>query len=169
MSESKPPSEREGMQGRQDEGGRPVMPDVSELEPVGVRRTSTKGEASEGEGGAEGRSGEAAARGGAAKGNVRAVAASAGEDIGRVLQIPLMVHVELGRRRMRISELLALGPGSVLELDAEASSPLAIYANRTLVARGEAVVVDGHYGVRITEIVSPEERALRLGGTRSGS
>ena len=83
-----------------------------------------------------------------------------------MLEIPLVVHVELGRRRMRISELLSLQPGSVLELDAEASAPLAIYANRTLVAHGEAVVVGDHYGVRITRIVSPEERAVRLAGGR---
>ena len=85
-------------------------------------------------------------------------------DLERILEIPLEIHIELGRRRMRISELLNLGSGSVLELDTPAGAPLSIYANETLVAQGEAVIVGERYGVRITDIVSPQERIKRLGG-----
>ncbi len=85
-------------------------------------------------------------------------------DIERILEIPLEVSVELGRKRMRISELLALSVGSVLELGTAAGSPLSIYANNTLIARGEAVVVGERYGIRVTDIVSPKERVRRLGG-----
>ncbi|MCC6875044.1 MAG: FliM/FliN family flagellar motor switch protein [Sandaracinaceae bacterium] len=85
-------------------------------------------------------------------------------DLERILEIPLDVHVELGRRRMRISELLALDVGSVLDLSTPAGSPLSIYANRVLVARGEAVLVGDRYGVRITDIVPATERVRRLGG-----
>lgn len=85
-------------------------------------------------------------------------------DIERILEIPLEVSVELGRKRMRISELLSLSVGSVLELGTAAGSPLSIYANNTLIARGEAVVVGERYGIRVTDIVSPKERVRRLGG-----
>lgn len=84
--------------------------------------------------------------------------------IERILEIPLEVSVELGRKRMRISELLAVSVGSVLELSTAAGSPLSIYANNTLIARGEAVVVGERYGIRVTDIVSPRERVRRLGG-----
>ena len=85
------------------------------------------------------------------------------EGLERILELPLVLHVELGSRRMRVSELLQLGVGSVLDLDVPAGAPLGIYANQTLVARGEAVVVGERYGVRVTEIVTPEERIKRLG------
>ena len=88
-------------------------------------------------------------------------------DLDRIMEIPLEVHVELGRRRMRISELLGLGVGSVIDLGVTAGSPLAVYANHTLVARGEAVVIGERYGIRITDIVSPRERVKRLGGLGS--
>ncbi len=88
-------------------------------------------------------------------------------DLDRIMEIPLEVHVELGRRRMRISELLGLGVGSVIDLGVTAGSPLAVYANQTLVARGEAVVIGERYGIRITDIVSPRERVKRLGGLGS--
>jgi flagellar motor switch protein FliN/FliY len=84
-------------------------------------------------------------------------------EIERILDIPLELTVELGRRRMRIGELLAMTAGSVIELTVPTGTPLAIYANRTLVAHGEAVVVGERYGVRITDIVSPRERVRRLG------
>ena len=86
------------------------------------------------------------------------------DGLERVLAIPLTLHVELGRKRMRISELLELGAGQVVPLEVAAGTPLTLYANGTLVAEGEAVVVGDHYGVRITQIVSPEERVARLGG-----
>lgn len=85
-------------------------------------------------------------------------------DLERILEIPLEISVELGRKRIRISELLAISVGSIVELGTAAGSPLAIYANDTLIARGEAVVVGERYGIRVTDIVSPRERVQKLGG-----
>jgi flagellar motor switch protein FliN/FliY len=79
-----------------------------------------------------------------------------------LLDVPLDVNVELGRARMTIQDLLALAPGSVIELDKVAGEALDILVNDRLVARGEAVVVNDKFGVRITDIVSPQERIQRL-------
>jgi flagellar motor switch protein FliN/FliY len=79
-----------------------------------------------------------------------------------LLDVPLEVNVELGRTRMTIQDLLQLGPGSVIELDKVAGDALDILVNGRLVARGEAVVVNDKFGIRITDIVSPQERIQRL-------
>ena len=70
--------------------------------------------------------------------------------------------VELGRSRMTIQDLLGLTPGSVIELDKIAGEPLDIVVNDRLIARGEAVVVNDKFGIRITDIVSKTERIARL-------
>ncbi len=80
-----------------------------------------------------------------------------------LMDVPLRVTVELGRRRMRISDLLALAKGSVIELDKVAGEPLDVRVNDQLVARGEAVVVNDKFGVRLTDVVSRSERVERLG------
>jgi flagellar motor switch protein FliN/FliY len=90
---------------------------------------------------------------------------SGGESSRRLdmlLDVPLEVNVELGRTRMTIQDLLTLGPGSVIELDKVAGEALDILVNGRLVARGEAVVVNDKFGIRITDIVSPHERIQRL-------
>jgi flagellar motor switch protein FliN/FliY len=79
-----------------------------------------------------------------------------------LLDVPLDLTVELGRSRMTIQDLLSLGPGSVIELDKVAGEPLDILVNDRLIARGEAVVVNDKFGIRITDIVSPTERIARL-------
>src|SRR3990172_8159580 len=79
-----------------------------------------------------------------------------------LLDVPLDVSVELGRCRMTIQDLLGLSPGSVIELDKVAGEALDILINDRLVARGEAVVVNDKFGVRITDIVSPQERIAKL-------
>ena len=79
-----------------------------------------------------------------------------------LLDIPLEISVELGRTKMLINELLKLGQGSVVELSKLAGETLEILANQKLVARGEVVVVNEKYGVRLTEIISPIERIERL-------
>ncbi|RLC16086.1 MAG: flagellar motor switch protein FliN, partial [Deltaproteobacteria bacterium] len=79
-----------------------------------------------------------------------------------VLDIPMMLTVELGRSQMLINELLKLGRGSVIELSKLSGEPLDILANQRLIARGEVVVVNEKYGIRITEIISPAERVERL-------
>lgn len=79
-----------------------------------------------------------------------------------ILDIPLKVTVELGRTRMLVSELLNLGQGSVIELAKLAGESMEVLVNDKLVARGEAVVVNEKFGVRLTDIISPAERVEQL-------
>ncbi len=79
-----------------------------------------------------------------------------------VLDIPLTVTVELGRSKMLINDLLQLGQGSVIELTKLVGEPLEVLINQKLVARGEVVVVNDKFGVRITDIVSTMERVQSL-------
>jgi flagellar motor switch protein FliN len=90
---------------------------------------------------------------------------SAGEGAGidLLLDVSLEVSVELGRTRMTIGELLALRPGSVIELDKLAGEPADILVNGTRIARGEVVVVDEKFGVRVLEVVSPAKRLAMMG------
>ncbi|NDV24120.1 flagellar motor switch protein FliN [Desulfovibrio sp. JC022] len=83
-------------------------------------------------------------------------------DLDFILDIPLDVSAELGRSRMLINELLQLGTGSVVELTKLAGEPLEIYVNGKLVARGEAVVINEKFGIRLTDIISPIERVKHL-------
>jgi len=80
-----------------------------------------------------------------------------------ILDIPLKVSVELGRTKLLINELLQLAQGSVIELNKLAGEPLEVFVNDKLIARGEAVVVNEKFGVRITDIMSPMERIEKLG------
>jgi len=84
-------------------------------------------------------------------------------DLDFILDIPLDVSAELGRTKLLINELLQLGQGSVIELNKLAGEPLEIYVNGKLVARGEAVVINEKFGVRLTDIISPIERVKQLG------
>ncbi len=84
------------------------------------------------------------------------------QDIEFLLDIPLEVTVELGRTRMLIKDLLQLGQGSVVELEKLAGEPMEILVNNKLVARGEVVVVNERFGVRLTDIISPTERIQKL-------
>lgn len=79
-----------------------------------------------------------------------------------ILDIPLDVSAELGRTRLLINELLQLGQGSVVELNKLAGEPLEVFVNGKLVARGEAVVINEKFGVRLTDIISPIERVKQL-------
>ena len=79
-----------------------------------------------------------------------------------ILDIPIEVTVELGRSKLLVNELLRLGQGSVIELSKLAGEALEILANQKLIARGEVVVVNEKYGVRLTEVISPIERIERL-------
>lgn len=83
-------------------------------------------------------------------------------DIDFILDIPLTVAVELGRKKMLINELLQLSRGSIIELAKLAGEPMDIFANDRLIARGEVVVVNEKFGVRLTAIVSPVERVNKL-------
>jgi flagellar motor switch protein FliN len=80
-----------------------------------------------------------------------------------ILDIPLRVSVELGRTKMLVNDLLQLGQGSVIELNKLAGEPLEVLVNEKLVARGEVVVVNEKFGIRLTDIISPIERIEKLG------
>jgi flagellar motor switch protein FliN/FliY len=79
-----------------------------------------------------------------------------------LLDIPLEITVELGRTKMLINDMLKLGQGSVIELSKHAGESLEILANRKPIARGEVVVVNEKYGVRLTEVISPMDRVEGL-------
>lgn len=83
-------------------------------------------------------------------------------NIDLLMDVPLQVTVELGRTRRPIKDILALGPGSIVELDRFAGEPVDVFVNGQLVARGEVVVIDENFGVRITDIVSPADRVRSL-------
>ncbi len=80
------------------------------------------------------------------------------QNLDIVMDIPLEVSVELGRKRMSIRDILDLGSGSIVELDKIAGEPVDLLVNGRLVARGEVVVIEDNFGVRITEIVNPASR-----------
>lgn len=84
------------------------------------------------------------------------------QNLDFILDIPLKVTVELGRTEVIIKDLLQLGQGSVLELDKLAGEPLEILVNGKLVAKGEVVVVNEKFGIRLTDIISPIERIETL-------
>ena len=83
-------------------------------------------------------------------------------DLNFLLDIPLDVTVELGKTKMIINDLLQLGQGSVLELPKLVGEPLEVLVNNKLVARGEPVMVNEKFGVRLTDIISPFERIEHL-------
>ncbi len=85
-------------------------------------------------------------------------------NIDFLLDIPLTISAELGRSKMIVYDLLQLSQGSVLELNKLAGEPLDVRVNNKLIARGEAVVVNEKFGVRITDIVNPQERIENLKG-----
>jgi len=80
-----------------------------------------------------------------------------------LLDIPLELTVEIGRTRLAIRELLQMGPGSVVELAKLAGEPLDVLVNGKPIARGEAVMVNDKFGIRLTDIISPPERITGLG------
>ncbi len=83
-------------------------------------------------------------------------------NLERILDVPLKLTVELGRTVRKVREILTLEPGSVLELDKLAGEAVDVLVNGRLLARGEVVVIDENFGVRITDIVSQEERLHNL-------
>ncbi len=83
-------------------------------------------------------------------------------NVDMILDVPVSVNAILGNTTMRISELLQLGPGSVVELDKRAGEPVDLYVNDKLVALGEVVVVNETFGVRITEVIDPRQRLSAL-------
>ncbi len=86
------------------------------------------------------------------------------ENLERIMDIPLVVSVELGRTNIQIGDLLQLAQGSIVELTKLAGEPLDVLVHGKLVARGEAVVINDQFGVRLTDIVSQTERIESLKG-----
>ena len=84
------------------------------------------------------------------------------QNLNRILDIPLVLSAQLGNTRMLIKDLLQLGPGSIVELDKLAGEPLEVLVNERLVARGEVVMVNEKFGIRLTDVISPTERVNKL-------
>lgn len=95
--------------------------------------------------------------------NAGAVSASANDvNLDVILDVAVNLSMEVGRVRIPIRNLLQLNQGSVVELERAAGEPLDVYANGTLIAHGEVVVVNERFGVRLTDVVSPAERIKKL-------
>jgi flagellar motor switch protein FliN/FliY len=91
--------------------------------------------------------------------NLETASGKGGDAMELIMDIPLTVTVELGRTSMLIDDLLKLAPGSLVELNKLAGEPMEILINKRLVARGEVVVVNEKFGVRLTDIISPMSKS----------
>ena len=83
-------------------------------------------------------------------------------DMDLILDIPLDVSVELGKVKMPVDELLRLGQGSIVELTKPVGEALDIYVNNKLIAKGEVVILDEKFGIRVADIINPAERVKSL-------
>jgi len=103
----------------------------------------------------------------AAKAKFQQLSQTAGQsettNIDLLMDINLPVSIELGRAKMSIADILGLGPGSVVELNKLAGEPVDVLVNHKIVAKGEVVVIDENFGVRVTQLMTPEERLKLLG------
>ena len=84
------------------------------------------------------------------------------KDINFILDIPLEVTVVIGRTKILVQELLQLGQGAVVALEKLAGEPMEVYVNDRHIGRGEVVVVNERFGIRLTDIISPAERVRQL-------
>ncbi len=89
--------------------------------------------------------------------------AAQSKGIDLILDVPLNITVELGRKNLSVKEILGLNPGSLVELEKLAGEAVDLMVNGKLFARGEVVVIDENFGVRISNIITPKERLERLG------
>lgn len=80
-----------------------------------------------------------------------------------LMDVEMQLTVELGQTRRQVREILQLGEGSIIELDKLAGEPVDVKVNQQLIAKGEVVVIDENFGVRITEIISPTDRIRNVG------
>ena len=85
------------------------------------------------------------------------------QNINLLLDVQLTLTVELGRTKQYVKDILGLGEGSIIELDKLAGEPVDLLVNNKLIAKGEVVVIDENFGVRVTDIVSPSERLSKIG------
>ena len=84
------------------------------------------------------------------------------DNIDRLMDVTLSLSVEIGRKQMQIKEILSLGPGKIIELDKLAGEPVDLLVNGKMLAKGEVVVVDENFGVRITDLINPQDRIKML-------
>ncbi len=84
------------------------------------------------------------------------------DNVNRLMDVSLTLSVELGRKKMLIREILELGPGKIIELDKLAGEPVDLLVNGKMLAKGEVIVVDENFGVRITDLISPKDRVRSL-------
>lgn len=89
-------------------------------------------------------------------------AGTGARDLDTILDIPVTLSIEIGRTRISIKNLMQLNQGSVVELDRLAGEPLDVLVNGTLVAHGEVVVVNDKFGIRLTDVISAQERVKKL-------
>lgn len=90
------------------------------------------------------------------------------QNIGLLMDVQLTLTVELGRTKQLVKDILGLGEGSIIELDKLAGEPVDLLVNNKLIAKGEVVVIDENFGVRITDIVSPSDRLTKIGSEAGG-
>jgi flagellar motor switch protein FliN/FliY len=83
-------------------------------------------------------------------------------DINFILDVPLEMTVVIGSTKILVQELLQLGQGSVIALDKLAGEPMEVFVNHKLIGRGEVVVVNEKFGIRLTDILTPNERVRQL-------
>ncbi len=84
------------------------------------------------------------------------------ESLDNILEIPVVLSMEIGKTKLSIRNLLQLNQGSVVELDRLAGEPLDVLVNGTLVAHGEVVMVNEKFGIRVTDVISAQERVKKL-------
>ncbi len=93
----------------------------------------------------------------------KAAGTGASNNLDFILDIPMQVTVQVGSARMQIREILQLGQGSVIELEKLAGEPMEVLVNNKLVAKGEVVVVNDKFGIRLTDVISAAQRVQQLG------
>ena len=95
-----------------------------------------------------------------------AAAAYAPQQLARVLDLPMQLTAKLGEISLTLAEVLALNTGSIVEFGHAANKPLDICLNGKLIARGEVIIVDEHFALRVTEVAPPAEIAHKMGATK---
>lgn len=88
--------------------------------------------------------------------------ANAGSPLDLLLDVPLQATIRFGERQLLLRDVLSAGPGSLIELDRELQDPADLLVAGRLIARGEVVVVNGHFGLRVTELVSPHSNPISV-------
>ena len=91
------------------------------------------------------------------------VSGGANEKLHFLKDLPMNIYIELGRTQMQIKDILELERGYVIELDKLASEPVDVFVNNKKIAEGEVVVIDKHFGIRITSLVDPSDRLKDIG------